>query len=158
MSFEKLLIITTNTINLIFYNKIFYIIYKYIVRKFKIFISSIVNCRSHELHKTLYMEYHILATMIIIITTKKMCNFQIGQWFWKKKNTLHFWYFFTLSSILCEHLSRRKLDKIESTRSGQFSSSTENSSPKGSSYADDLQMDERKLYSWEARFNGHGSR
>lgn len=39
-----------------------------------------------------------------------------------------------------------------------FSSSTENSSPKGSSYADDLQMDERKLYSWEARFNGHGSR
>lgn len=76
----------------------------------------------------------------------------------KKKNTFHFWYFFTLSSILCEHLSRRKLDKIESTRSGQFSSSTENSSPKGSSYADDLQMDERKLYSWEARFNGHGSR
>lgn len=65
--------------------------------------------------------------MIIIITTKKMCNFQIGQWFWKKKNTLHFWYFFTLSSILCEYLSRRKLDKIESTRSGQFSSSTENS-------------------------------
>lgn len=37
----------------------------------------------------------------------------------KKKNTLHFWYFFTLSSILCEYLSRRKLDKIESTRSGQ---------------------------------------
>lgn len=74
----------------------------------------------------------------------------------KKKNILHFWYFFTLSSILCEHLSRRKLDKIESTRSGQFSSSK--FSPKGSSYADDLQMDERKLYSWEARFNGHGSR
>lgn len=43
MSFEKLLITTTNTINLIFYSKIFYIIYKYIVRKFKIFISSIVD-------------------------------------------------------------------------------------------------------------------